>query len=156
MANLRLLVIHLRRRVPCWVRWGYLYIMNEIYTADFDERVGCLLCKWTGYATSKQFREGMLIQLGMLIARQCDKMLVDLKDMVIIGREDQEWMDRTYMPLAIQGGLRMVAIVPSAYYFNKVAVESVVFRIDQAKVTVNYFSTVDEAKTWFSPPVSGK
>lgn len=154
MANLRLLVIHLRRANACYLPGQYLYIMNKVYEADYDPLSHTLVCKWMGYATSQQFREGMLIQLGMLTAWKCHRMLVDLSEMVLIGREDQEWMDRSYMPTAIQCGLRMVGIVPSHHYFNKVAVESVVFKMDKEKVSVHYHDSVETAKEWFAthPP----
>lgn len=125
----------------------YLYIM-KVYEENYNAELKCICCKWTGYATSQQFREGMLLHLNMLISSRAVSMLVDLKEMVLIGMEDQHWMESLFLPLAISGGLKQVAIVQPSYYFNKVAVENVVFRIDPSKVCVRYFGSYEEGKEW--------
>ena len=77
-------------------------------------------------------------------------MLVDLKEMILIGKEDQDWMDRSYLPKAVEEGLKAVAVVQPDYYFNKVAVESILFKLNMRPVQVNYFKTFEEAKEWLS------
>lgn len=149
MANLRLLIIYLRSKACNSWYLHYLHMMNKVHEAGYDNNTQSLICRWMGYATSQQFREGMLIQLGMLTAWQCDRMLVDLRDMVLIGKEDQEWMDRTYLPMAVQYGLKIVGIVPSEHYFNKVAVDNIVVKIQPEIVQVRYHLSVEAAREWF-------
>ncbi len=36
------------------------------------------------------------------------------------------------------------------YYFNKVAVESVSYKVDKDKLTINFFDNLEEAKDWLS------
>jgi hypothetical protein len=74
--------------------------------------------------------------------------LVDLKEMVLIGKDDQDWMDKSFLPKAIIEGMRVVAVVQPRHYFNKVAVDSIIFKMNQQQVKVNYFSTIEEAKEW--------
>ncbi len=116
------------------------------YTADLQAIVSI----WKGYSTSTDFREKTQLQLELLIAKKAKNMLVDLKDMILIGKDDQDWMDKSYIPAAIEEGLRNVAVVQPDYYFNKVAVESIIYKINKEPLSVNYFSTFDEAKDWLS------
>ena len=68
--------------------------------------------------------------------------------MVLIGKDDQDWMDKSYIPKSIEKGLKSVAVVQPDYYFNKVAVDSIVFKINKQELIVNYFNSFKEGKEW--------
>lgn len=120
------------------------------YTITYDENIKAVVCVWKGYSNSREFREVTEEYLSLLIQNQVSKMLVDLKEMTLIGKEDQDWMDRSYLPKAIEHGLKAVAVVQPDYYFNKVAVDSILFKLNMRPVQVNYFKTFEEAKDWLS------
>lgn len=121
---------------------------SKVYSVSYDTELKTVLGIWKGYATSKQFREGSEALLTSIIQNQAKLMLVDLKEMVIIGKDDQDWMDKSYIPQLIEEGLKAVAVVQPAYYFNKVAVESIIFNINKQLLHVNYFKSIEEAKDW--------
>jgi hypothetical protein len=121
---------------------------SEVYTITYDTDLKAVIGIWKGYATSTQFRVGTEEQLAVMVAKQTSKMLVDLKEMALIGKDDQDWMDKSYIPKSIEEGLKVVAVVQPDYYFNKVAVDSIIFKINKQELKVNYFSTLDEAKAW--------
>lgn len=114
----------------------------------FDSDLKAVVSIWKGYATSTQFREKTEELLAVMVANQAKKFLVDLKEMILIGKDDQDWMDKSYFPKAIEEGLKAVAVIQPAYYFNKVAVDSIIFKINQKELKVNYFNTIEEAKEW--------
>lgn len=114
----------------------------------FDSDLKAVISIWKGYATSTQFRDKTEELLAVMAANQAGKFLVDLKEMVLIGKDDQDWMDKSYFPKAIDEGLKSVAVVQPSYYFNKVAVETIIFKINQQELAVNYFHTFEEAKEW--------
>lgn len=120
------------------------------YHIYFDAATDAVVMKWDGYATSVQFKEGTELMLTVLRQHHASKVLADTKEMVLIGREDQQWLDTNFLPRAIQSGFKVIAIVPSQHYFNKVAVESIVYKIDQSKLLVNFFATVAEAREWLA------
>ena len=121
---------------------------TEVYKIYFDEDIKAVVMEWDGYATSQQFKEGTELMLDMLMANNCFKVLADIKDMVLIGMEDQQWLNTHFLPKAIHFGFKAVAMIKPDNYFNKVAVESVSYKVDKDKLQINFFDNVDEAKSW--------
>ena len=121
---------------------------SSVYNIYYDNDLKAVIGIWKGYATSTQFREGTEEQLALMVANQTTKMLVDLKEMVLIGKDDKDWMDKNYLPKAIEEGLKSAAVLQPDYYFNKVAVDSIIFKIDKQELKVNYFNSLGEAKEW--------
>lgn len=123
---------------------------TEVYNIYFDEALDAVVMEWDGYATSEQFREGTELMLNTLIKHKASKVLADIKDMVLIGLEDQKWMDRYFLPRAIKFGFKVVAILRPQSYFNKIAIESISFKVDQEQLKLSLFDNLEEAKDWLS------
>ena len=123
---------------------------TEIYNIYFDKEINAVVMEWDGYATSKQFKQGTELMLNILIKNNCSKVLADIKDMKIIAMEDQQWLTEEFLPRATKFGFKSIAIVKPDYYFNKVAVETISYKVDKGKLTINFFDNTDEAKEWLS------
>lgn len=123
---------------------------TEIYNIYFDPAINVVVMEWDGYATSKQFKEGTELMLNTLIKNNASKVLADIKDMVLIGMEDQKWLDTDFLPRAITFGFKAIAIIKPDYYFNKVAVESISYKVDKDKLNINFFDNIEEAKEWLN------
>ena len=121
---------------------------TEIYNIYFDEEINSVVMEWNGYATSKQFKQGTELMLNMLIKNNCSKVLADIKDMKIIAMEDQQWLNEEFLPRATTFGFKAIAIVKPHYYFNKVAVETISYKVDREKLTINFFDNSEEAREW--------
>ena len=117
----------------------------KVYDVFFDTEINSVVMEWNGYATSRQFREGTELMLNTLIKNNSYKVLADIKDMTLIGREDQEWLDTDFLPGAIKFGFKAIAIVKPDYYFNKVAVESISYKVDKEKLVINFFDNIEQA-----------
>ena len=123
---------------------------TEIYNIYFDKELNCVVMEWDGYATSKQFKQGTELMLNTLIQNNCSKVLADIKDIKIIAMEDQQWLNQEFLPRATTFGFKAIAIVKPNYYFNKVAVETISYKVDKDKLTINFFDNVNEAREWLS------
>lgn len=123
---------------------------TEIYNIYFDAEINSVVMEWNGYATSKQFKQGTELMLNMLIKNNCSKVLADIKDMKIIALEDQQWLNEEFLPRATTFGFKAIAIVKPHYYFNKVAVETISYKVDKEKLTINFFDNSEEAREWLS------
>lgn len=121
---------------------------NEVYNIYFDEEIGSVVMEWDGYATSEQFKQGTELMLNTLIKNNCFKVLADIKDMILISMEDQEWLNAHFLPRAIEFGFKAIAIIRPDFYFNKVAVESISYKVDKDKLTINFFDNAAEAREW--------
>lgn len=103
---------------------------------------------WDGYATSAEFREGTEYMLRLLKENGASKVLADIKDMAIIGREDQDYVHFNFLPRAIEAGFRAIAIVRPTSYFNAVAIETMSYRVRKTVVQMRVFGNIDEAREW--------
>ncbi|HYD87580.1 MAG TPA: STAS/SEC14 domain-containing protein [Vitreimonas sp.] len=115
---------------------------------EYDAEIPCVVMIWKGYATSAAFRDGNAQVLSEINARKASKLLGDVTDFVLIGAEDQAWLNEVWIPRAMHAGLRKVALVQPNFYFNRVAVDSVAQKLDRERVEVGFFSTREEAREW--------
>jgi hypothetical protein len=122
--------------------------MSEVYTIYFDEKKQHVVMEWNGYATSRQFRDGTELMLNTLIQHKATKVLADIRNMKIIGLEDQQWLESDFLPRATRFGFKTIAIIQPKAYFNKVAVETVSYKVDKEKLTINFFDDVEKACEW--------
>lgn len=120
----------------------------EIYNIYFNKGLNAIVMEWNGYATSMEFREGTELMLDTLIQKHCSKVLADIREMILIGQDDQKWLESNFLPRAIKFGFKEIAIIRSKSYFNQVAVESVSYKIDKDKLTINFFDSPEEAREW--------
>ena len=122
--------------------------VNKVYDVYPDVTSGMIVMDWEGYATSAQFREGTETMLNLLIEQKVHKVLANIRNMVLIGMEDQKWMETNFLPRAIRFGFKACAIVKPTNYFNRVAVETISFRAEKEKLQIQFFDTYEEAKEW--------
>jgi hypothetical protein len=105
---------------------------------------------WKGYATSRDFRESNERIIGVIAERKASKLLGDIKEFVLIGADDQQWLTTNWIPRALAAGLRTVALVTPIFYFNRVAVETVAQKLDPQSIVVQHFDTGDAARQWLA------
>jgi len=130
------------------VKYMTMETPTEVYNIYFDEDIDAVVMEWDGYATSTQFKEGTELMLNTLIQHRAEKVLANTRDMVLIGMEDQQWLDTHFLPRAMRFGFKAIAIIKPENYFNKVAVESISHKIDSTKLQINFFDSTDEAREW--------
>jgi hypothetical protein len=117
-------------------------------TVDYDADVPCVVMVWKGYATSAAFREGNARVLTEITDRRASKLLGDVTDFVLIGAEDQAWLNEVWIPRAMHAGLRKVALVQPSFYFNRVAIDTVAQKLDRDRVELGFFDNREAAKAW--------
>lgn len=124
--------------------------VHKVYDIYPDKASGLIVMDWEGYATSAQFREGTETMLNLLIEQRANKVLANIQNMVLIGMEDQKWMETNFLPRAIRFGFKACAIVKPIHYFNKVAVETISFKVEKDKLEIQFFDTPEEAREWLN------
>lgn len=123
---------------------------SEVYNIYFDQALDSVVMVWKGYSTSEQFREGTELMLNELITNGSSKVLADLREMILIGMDDQKWLETRFLPRAIRFGFRQIAIISPNSYFNRVAVESVSYKVDKEKISIQFFDSWEEAVGWLA------
>ncbi len=122
--------------------------LEKTYDIHFNETLNTVIMEWNGYATSGQFREGTELMLNPLIQSKCAKVLADVRNMTIIGMEDQQWMETNFLPRAIKFGFKKAAIITPISYFNKIAVENISYKVDKEKLWIHFFDSLEEGTEW--------
>lgn len=125
-----------------------IFATEAAFEVGYDLAVPCVTMAWRGYHTSEAFRVQNECVLAEISARRASKLLCDIRTFVLIGAADQEWLNVNWLPRAAEAGLRTCAIVAPVFYFNRVAVHSVVERIDAQTLSVAYFDTTESARAW--------
>lgn len=123
---------------------------------SYAPEVPCVIMAWRGYHTSASFREKNEQVLAFLKAYRAPKLLCDIRHFLLIDSTDQLWLNSSWLPRALAAGLRQCAIVTPLYYFNRVAVQSVVGRIDTQAIQVEYFESAQRARRWLARKVPAK
>lgn len=118
------------------------------WTVAHDAEVPCVTMTWQGYATSQTFREANEQIVNLIARHKTAKMLADVKYFVLIGAEDQNWLAGDWIPRAMAAGLTTVAMVTPIFHFNRIAIDSVVGKLDPARLTVQFFNDRKEALEW--------
>ena len=118
------------------------------FSVEYDVDIPCIVMTWQGYATSAMFRAANEQVLDVIAERRAKKLLGDITDFVLIGAEDQAWLNENWLPRAMDVGLRIAALVTPTFYFNRVAVDNVVKKLDPIRLQVAYFATRGEAADW--------
>lgn len=122
------------------------------FHVSFAPEVPCTVMVWRGYHTSTSFRQKNEEVLAALSAHRTAKLLCDIRHFLLIDSIDQVWLNENWLPRALAAGLRQCAIITPLYYFNRVAVQSVVGRIDAQILQVQYFESVKRARRWLARP----
>jgi hypothetical protein len=142
-----------------------IFETETAFEVGYDPAVPCVTMAWRGYHTSEAFRAQNERVLAELTERRASKMLCDIRYFVLIGATDQDWLNTNWLPRAAETGLRTCAIVAPVFYFNRVAVHSVVERIDTQTLSVAHFDATESARAWLrtgryenapSPPIGGR
>jgi hypothetical protein len=118
----------------------------------YNAKVPCVEMTWRGYATSPMFRETNERVLRVIEERRADRLLGDVLDFILIGADDQQWLNENWLPRAMEAGLRRAGLIQPVYYFNRVAVENVVQKVDQNRLKVGYFQEATSAREWLATP----
>jgi hypothetical protein len=114
----------------------------------FEPEVPCLTMAWHGYHDSNSFRANNERALQMLALHQANGLLCDARQFLLIGGADQEWLAAAWLPRAVAAGLRTCAILTPLFYFNRVAVQSVIERTEMLGLRIAHFDSPDIARRW--------
>jgi hypothetical protein len=120
---------------------------NPICRVLVDESIPCVSIAWKRYATSMQLRFVHESALELLRVRGLTKILGDDSNMPIIHEQDQAWIVDSWMPRAIQAGLRAVASKAPTSRFGQFDLA----RIQSAApppLILRSFESLDEARSW--------
>jgi len=127
-------------------------VFDKEFLAIYHETENKLLhLKWKGFASSEDFRDGLIFALEAVKDFQIEHWLGNLKQMESIHPADEEWASQVWFPQIAETSLRKMAIVTSLDYFNNTSVKRIINTIvPKLNFETRYFVDVIIAKDWLT------
>ncbi|UII31434.1 STAS/SEC14 domain-containing protein [Fulvivirga ulvae] len=122
-------------------------LSKRAYNIQYDPAQNWVNMKWEGYISSAEFREGTELMLNLLIKNNANKVLADIEHMLLIDKEDQEWLISYFLPRAIRFGFRAIALLKPISTFNSNVIESISSHINQ-EISIKVFNNIEKARDW--------
>lgn len=114
-----------------------------------DNTIAALQVVWSGFVTGSVLREAHEATLDLMRAHHTWQVLADTREMRVIPRAEQQWIQEDYFPRALAAGYRRAAILTSADIFNQVSVKNILQSVTAEHVfEAQYFQTMPEARGW--------
>jgi len=124
---------------------------KPVYEIFFNPDIKAVVMNWHGYATSRQLKEGSEKMLTTLIEHKANKVLANLKDMILISMEDQNWIEHSFIPRGSEKGFKAIAIIKPTSYFNRVAIENIASKVENRDLMqIRHFDSEGEAIAWLN------
>ncbi len=122
---------------------------DEFVTIEVSSSEKMISLKWTGYAPSEEFRSILDEAQQHVRMLGLERWLADLRYMDAILRQDEHWTVTDWHPRMVTSGLKRMAILTGADYFNRMSVDRIITAASpEMPFAISYFDDVDKAKAW--------
>ena len=126
---------------------GDVYLDEPWLTIWWDSSCSCVHTQWKAFATSAEFRAGLMRGLEAIKDKRATTYVSDARKVKAIVQKDQTWVRDTWIPLALAGGLKRIALVTGTAGLGKTAVLEIIKQVDD-ELFMRSFDTVAEAFAW--------
>jgi hypothetical protein len=115
---------------------------------QWDGLHGCVYAEWKGFANSVEFRASTMAILEAIRKRSAAALVSDNRRLEGVADQDQLWLRDIWMPLAVDAGVKRIAVVLPHHGLGKVASEDIIGKFGNTVFTTRTFSQVPEALEW--------
>jgi hypothetical protein len=130
---------------------GLVYVDEPWLFMRWDDEHQCVYSEWKGFANSPEFRSALMKGLEAIREHNATRYLTDSRKVKVIVREDQEWVNDSWIPMAAADGLKRLAVVLADSGLGKLVVEEIVQMNDNERGVVSRtFRSVPEALKWLA------
>jgi hypothetical protein len=134
--------------------------MSEVHSDDpwlsvtWDSEHECVCAEWKAFANSRELRLGGKKILDAIRRREAAALLSDNRRLEVMKGDDQTWFSNTWTPMAVQAGLRRIAVVLAPQGLGRFASQEILSHIGNRDFVTRTFDSVPEALEWIAPPAS--
>lgn len=134
---------------------GDVYVDEPYLTIRWDSVHHHVHSEWKAFANSAEFRAGLLKGVQAIRDHRAAAYVSDARKVKVIVHQDQKWIKETWMPLALQAGLKRIAFVTAPSGLGKLTVEDVAAAVPSLGLQSHVFDSMAAARKWISEvPVS--
>lgn len=120
---------------------------NAYLTIRYFKDRDFLSLKWRGFA-GRHFRSLATEIIKAIEKTRTTRLLSDNTDWKIISPNDHGWAAGTWFPIAEEKGVKLLATVLSADYFNRAAERSIEEMADVNCMNIKNFDSLEKALSW--------
>jgi len=107
--------------------------------------------EWQGWASPTEFRAANDALVQAITEHRGTKVLGDSRQIKVIQKGDQEWINGDWFPRILAAGLTRMALVLPESGLAKMNIDDMVSRVAD-RLDVAYFATLDNARKWLARP----
>jgi hypothetical protein len=133
-----------------WTAAPEVYIDQPWLLMRWDPEHQCVFAEWKAFATSEEFRGALTKALAVGREKHATSFVNDTRKLELVCDEDQWWLRRTWAPLAIEAGLKKIAVVMAIHGLSKMAIEHMFSGRPTTgeQMVSRKFDSVADALTW--------
>lgn len=123
------------------------YLQNDHCHVFYDEAIDTVCIEWLGAPKGEAFRSACMVVIDALRAHQTSKVLTNNSRALVFAVDDQEWLNKVWLPQAEQAGYRVSATVVKDDAFIRFIVDRIAKQRDD-RFTTKVFKELEEAREW--------
>jgi hypothetical protein len=131
-------------------RSGDVHADYPYLSITWDSQNKCVYAEFKSFATSAEFRSGTMEILDAIRERHAGSLISDNRRLELVTSEDQLWIRDTWVPMAVEAGLKRIAVVLAHHGLGKYASQEIINRFPNMVFVTRTFDSVDEAVKWVS------
>jgi hypothetical protein len=108
--------------------------------------------EWQGWARPAEFRAANDAVLQAMQDHRGTRVLGDSRQIKVIQKSDQDWINNDWFPRILAAGLTRMAMVLPQSGLAKMNIDGMVSRVAD-QLEVRYFATLAEAREWLVGPL---
>jgi hypothetical protein len=131
-----------------------VYVDEPWLLMRWDSEHQCVFAEWKAFATSSEFQGALMRALEAGRTRPGFNFVNDTRKLELISDEDQRWIQYTWTPLAVEAGVRRIAVVMALHGLSKMAIERMFKerRNRDNRLQSRTFDSVADALKWVAEP----
>src|ERR1700682_5873848 len=94
-----------------WTGTHHVYMDEPRLLMHWDPGHQCVFVEWRTIATSAEFRGGLTQVLNVARDHSAFSFVNDTRNLELVTDQDQRWMRNTWAPLAVDTGLKKIAVI---------------------------------------------
>jgi hypothetical protein len=114
----------------------------------WDEAHKCVHAEFKSFVNNADFRSCTLGIVDAIKDVSSDSLISDNRRLEGVTVEDQLWLRDTWTPLAVDAGLRRIAVVLARQGMGKIASEAIIGRFGDRTFLTRTFDSIDAAQKW--------
>ena len=133
----------------------HLVYMDEPWLLmHWDAEHQCVFAEWRTLATSAEFRGALTKVLDVARDNSAFSFVNDTRNLELVTDQDQRWMRNTWAPLAVETGLKKIAVIMAQHWLSRMGIErSFEGRPDTGDHLLSRkFDSVADALLWVAEP----